>query len=226
MSSESFDLEKELVAVLRAGSAKALNLSDRWLQICPEVTVKQRIADLVLIHASTEPKLRRARVSYFEAAIVAFLLNRGPADVATIANELFSSAMDIELRTHRLARLGLVEITGHDVRATGRHLSADVRVVAIEAKLSRWREAVEQAAAYRTFANQSYIAMPFDVFQRNSAIVVACAMSEVGALAVYGDGTVEVVHGAPEVSPHSGEWVRLLSSFVGVAPGLERLQPR
>jgi hypothetical protein len=213
----NFDLEKQLIAALHDGSPRALNLSDRWLQICPEVTVKQRIADLVLIHASTAPNSKPARVSYFEAAIVAFLLDRGSANVQTIADELYSSASSVELRVSRLARLGLIEIDGRELRATGRHVSGDIRVVAIEAKLSRWREAVEQASSYRIFANESYIAMPTDIYVRSGEIWTACRHAEVGALAVRGDGTVDLVFEAPHVTPHSAEWVRLLSSFVGVA---------
>jgi hypothetical protein len=214
---QTFGLEKHLVAALHDGSARALNLDDRWWQIYPEVPVRQCIADLVLIHASSEPESKRARVTYFEAAILSFLLDRGTSHIETIADELFASMTSIESRAARLARLGLVDITASGVRATGRHMPGDVRIVAIEAKLARWREAIVQASSYRIFANQSYIALPGDVFERSSNIWSTCESAGVGALSVSGHGTVSVVFEAPDAEPQSAEWVRVLSSFVGVA---------
>jgi hypothetical protein len=212
-----FELEQALVETLHDHSAEALNLGDRWWQIHREVTVRQRIADLILVHASSEPDSKPARVTYFEAAILSFLLGRGSTTVQVIADALYSSAPSIESRAARLARLGLVELSDHQVRATGRHLPGDVGIVAIEAKLTRWREAVEQASSYRVFANQSYIAMPRDVFARSGGICATCREAGVGALSVEARGAVSVVIVAPEITPHSPEWVRLLSSFVGVA---------
>ncbi len=212
-----FELEQALVETLHAHSAYALNLSDRWWQIHREVTVRQRIADLILVHASSEPDSKPARVTYFEAAILSFLLDRGSTTVQVIADALYSNSPSIESRTARLARLGLVELSDDQVRATGRHLPGDVRIVAIEAKLTRWREAIDQASSNRVFANQSYIAMPRDIFARSERICAVCREAGVGALSVEAGGAMAVVTPAPQIAPHSPEWVRLLSSFVGVA---------
>lgn len=212
-----YELEKDLVAALHQRSPAALNLSDRWYQIHPEVTVGQRVADLVLIHASAAPVSRPARVSYFEAAILAYLLARGTATVDAIADELYSSPPSVESRAAKLARLGLVHFAGARLQPTGRHLPEGVRIIAIEAKLIRWREAVEQAAGYRCFANHSYVAMPNATFDRSGGIWSACQNAGVGALSAAPDGTIEVLIDAPDADPQSPEWVRLLSSFVGVA---------
>lgn len=212
----AFELEKQLVAALRDGSARALNLSSGWLQVWPEVTVRQCIADLVLVHAATQPDLRPTRVSYFEAAIIAFLLDRGPCDISTMSDVLLASTASIEVRAQRLARLGLVQIDGDGIRAVDL-LPSGVRIVAIEAKLTRWRVAVAQAASYRTFANQSYIAMPAELFGRQPAIELECRRANVGALAVRADGQIDLFVEAPDFVPHSPERVRVLSSLVGVA---------
>jgi len=34
------------------------------------------------------------------------------------------------------------------------------RIIALEAKLARWRDALKQARAYRRFADQSYVVLP------------------------------------------------------------------
>ena len=218
VAQNGFALEKELVDILRSGSPAALNVDAGWFRIIAEVAVRERIADLLIIHASAEPDSKPARMSYFEAAILAVLLERGAATAPTVADHLYASAGAVQARAETLARLGLVEIAAcGTLRATGRHQHSDARIVAIEAKLTRWREAIEQASHYRAFANQSYIAMPSALFDASGAILSTCEAAGVGALSVAPNGQITIVTEAPVHEPQSPEWVRLVSYVVGVA---------
>ncbi len=217
-SANGFDLERELVRVLEAQSIAALNLSARWHRMLSEVTIRSRIADLVVIHAPRQPQSKRARVTYFEAAILAMLLQHGASDLDAVADRLYSTALSVETRAKKLAQLGLLAFGSEgNMHPTGRHLPYDVGVIAIEAKLTRWRDAIAQAADYRGFANQSYIALPASVFERSNAILSECQDAGIGAMSVGPNGAISIPLEAPWVSPHSAEFVRFVSSEVGVA---------
>lgn len=218
VSNESgrFELERDLVEALRENVARALQLSPRWFDLRAEVTVRTRIADLILIHAATAPDTTPARISYFEAAILAALLERGVAAVDELAERLYSDTAAIQSRADRLARLGLIDVDDDGMlRPSGPAPLGDVRIIAIEAKLARWREAVAQATRYRTFANQSYVALPMPLVERSTAILHECLHAGIGVLAVIPDGTVMVIQEAPEIALQTPEWVRVVSGFVG-----------
>jgi DNA-binding Lrp family transcriptional regulator len=214
--SGGFTFEKDVVAALERGAASALNLTG-WTKVLREVRVRQRIADMVVIHASAQPLSKKTRVSYFEAAIVSELLQNGELPLAEVAHRLYSCEPSIDARASKLARLGLIDYAGDVLRPNGRDLVADVEIVAIEAKLTRWREAVEQATRYLEFANRSYIAMPAESFIAADPILSACAGAGVGALSVAADETVTLLMEARHREPQTTERVRLVSSFVGVA---------
>jgi DNA-binding Lrp family transcriptional regulator len=220
-----FALEKDLVYALWRSAATALHVDDRWHRVLREVTVRSRVADCLVVHASTQPVSKPMRMSYFEAAIIAVLLQRGASDIATIADQLFAYTESVESRVSKLIRFGLIDDTGLLLRATGRHLAADVYISAIEAKLTKWWDAIEQAERYLAFANHAFIAMPADVFDRNDDIVAECEGRGIGALAITPDGHVSMIAEPRDTTPQTPEWVRLVSSVVGIAPPLKRAEP-
>jgi len=79
-------------------------------------------------------------------------------------------------------------------------LDAEGRVLAFEAKLSRWRSAVNQAYKNTAFAHFSYVVLP-----EPSALVAAQApeqfrLRSIGLCAACPDG-LAVVFEAPQISP-------------------------
>jgi hypothetical protein len=224
-NSGAFALERDLVSALSRSAARALNVDDRWHHVLREVTVRSRVADCVVVHASVQPVSTPTRMTYFEAAIIALLLQRGESEISAVADQLFACAGSVESRVSRLVRLGLIDDTGVLLRATGRHLAADVHISAIEAKLTKWWDAIEQAEHYLTFANHAYIAMPADTFDRNDDIVAECEGRGLGALAVTPNGRVSMIAEPRDTTPQTPDWVRLVSSVVGIVPLLKRVQP-
>ena len=81
-----------------------------------------------------------------------------------------------------------------------------IEIVAVEAKLTRWREAIEQAHAYLAFANRAFVALPTSIIERESRITAACHAAELGLLAVSSEG-VAVVSSGGFHEPRSGSWV-------------------
>jgi hypothetical protein len=73
-------------------------------------------------------------------------------------------------------------------------------VLAIEAKLTRWREALHQAYRNRCFAHRSYVALPPEVAARAGRYASEFALRRVGIYAVSPHGLtliLECEHEAP-----------------------------
>ena len=101
------------------------------------------------------------------------------------------------------------------VRVTAKTIPIAAHVVAVEAKLTRWKEAVAQARDYLRFANEAYIAMPASIIGRNTKALAACADAGVGVIAVD-QVDARVVMRAAKSQPCSAEWVRILTHAVGL----------
>lgn len=155
-----------------------------------------------------------AGLTALESAIIATLMPARSLRDVTIARRLYSSVERIAPRLRSLERLGILKEATEGVFALRRGvLPKTTHVVAVEAKLRRWREAIEQAMSYLAFANQSYVALPRQVVTGNIALRTAANRSRVGVLAVDPDG-VTIARVAPRHPTRSADWVWLLSRAI------------
>jgi hypothetical protein len=76
----------------------------------------------------------------------------------------------------------------------------DGEVVAFEAKLTRWREAMHQAYRNTCFAHQSYVLLPWEVAERASRFQAEFDQRRVGVCAVKNGSLVKLVE-APRHEP-------------------------
>jgi hypothetical protein len=86
------------------------------------------------------------------------------------------------------------------------------RVVAVEAKQTRWRDAILQARRYTFFADQTYVA----VWARTAARVDKALLyrHRVGLIAVEENGDCRMVFKAPRVSPREENMNRVCAEFM------------
>jgi hypothetical protein len=158
-----------------------------------------------------------AGLTALEAAIIATLMPVRSLRDVTIARRLYSRVERIAPRLRSLERLGILKETTEGVFALRRRaLPKTAHVVAVEAKLRRWREAIVQAASYLGFANQSYVALPRQVIKNNTLLRTAAKGSRVGVLAVDPDG-VAIIYVAPRHRTRSADWIWLLSRTISMA---------
>lgn len=206
---DSFELESQLCDVLAAGLRDALGWSGEATMLS-EVQVGSVIPDLVLV----DPRRVGSSVGSltgFETWIVADLLRSRSRRVKTLSRRLFARP---EATTRAVARL---ERVGFLARASEASFSLredsfprDAEVVAIEAKLRRWREAIDQATEYLLFANCSYVALPKETIDGSMGILPACRHRGLGVIAVAPAG-IHVVRKAPRHQPRSAGWVSLVA---------------
>lgn len=156
-----FESELEFVAELEIRLPKVFASQATAWQISREVAVGRSIADVAaLLWKSPRPTQIPAPFSTAESVILAALRLHGPTRI-----DLLESRVGLRsggLRRGCLDRLEKWELIR---RMAGGYFGAGVlqwpkSIVAIEAKLTRWREALDQAIAYTQYADQSYVALP------------------------------------------------------------------
>jgi len=79
-------------------------------------------------------------------------------------------------------------------------VSVTGEVVAFEAKLDRWRDALHQAYRNTSFAHRSYVVLPLAVAERAASFSAEFEQRRVGLCAIQ-HGVVTVLHEAPRHDP-------------------------
>ena len=154
------------------------------LEVEREVAVGNTIADLVVMleRESGQPRIARP-LTVAESVMLSVLRRNGPL----LPNEM-ESLYGFNGKTEQillsLSKQGMISSarSGHVVPK--RRWWGARSMVAVEAKLLRWREALLQARAYRRYADEAYVALP--------EALAAPAISEVDKFRMYGVGLLIV----------------------------------
>jgi hypothetical protein len=213
-----FRLEKDLVTALRDRSAAVLTSAKadgNAHQILRERQVGMCIPDLLVVRSKLGGDRTPIRLSYFDCALLATTLKSGTVSAAHLAASTYSAPEQIGRRVLRLVKLGLMSRCSDGLRVPAKTVPSGTHVVAVEAKLTRWKDALAQARDYLRFANEAYIAMPASVIGRNATALAACADAGIGVIAVD-EVDARVVLRAKTHRPYSAEWVRIVTSSVGL----------
>lgn len=210
-----FDLESKLVNVLHQTSeaSRLFTRRNAELLVFREVELGGTIPDLVIVRrrSSHHDGRRPVRLTVFESWIIGELMRSGALRSTTITRKLFAFAKDTDRALKRLERRRFVTKTEDGAYALVEDFSARFEILAIEAKLTRWKAAIEQAKDYFRFSNLVYIALPESVIDRNGAIEEACEREGIGLIAVATDGIDLVVSPAPAAKPDQREWAWMLA---------------
>ena len=120
---------------------------------------------------------------------------------ARMAEHLGSKQSRAERVLSGLVHLGLVRLSsdGHFSLAESSREPL-VEVVAIEAKVSRWKEAVRQAVKNRQFSHRSYVALPWALAAKVSMDPLF-QIHHLGLLGIDEVGLVDILLAAPSARP-------------------------
>lgn len=171
-------------------SARASN----W-KIATELGVGLAIADLVVALFKRPVGANVRALSARESVVLAALRNRGTTRI-----DLLEAGCGLErggLRGPTLDRLvknGLVERLPGGCVALAGDWAEEVELIAIEAKLVKWKQALRQASNYGRYADSVYVLLPSSEARR-AACIEAATMAGIGLLIVE-DGQLEE-HVAP-----------------------------
>lgn len=212
-----FDLESKLLAVLeqhaRSRSASPFAKSGTELLVMPQVSVGQVIPDLVVVRSVTSVRSARPskeiRLTGLESWVVGELLATGALAESTLTYRLFTRTESTRAALAKLEKAGVVRRTEAETYILTADFSTRFEIVSVEAKLTKWRAAIEQAKTYLRFSDETFIALPASVIDRNPRIYDRCIVEGVGLLAVTKRGVRVAVapRSAAKPDPREKTWV-------------------
>jgi hypothetical protein len=143
-----------------------------------------------LLFITSEPAvLALAQADLSNAQILAYLRGVGRARVETIVRRLNRSPESVTTALQSLVEAEAITQDAQNFSLTPPWRSILPEVIAIEAKVSNWRQALRQAARNRIFSHRSFIALPGHIADRVSS-EPAFAQLGLGILAVGSQGEV------------------------------------
>lgn len=179
-----------------------------------EVPIGGCIPDLVLVRFAEipSPALWPARRSFRHAFVISLLRQRGPLRIQTIASKAFESADRIQPVVDDLLMTGALSRASTGTVSLSHPLAfMEAQVIAVEAKLRRWKDALKQAAQYTSFANRSVVAMDVGGVPRSADALDQFRRSGIGLCAIGPEGAEWLV--VPRSTQRRGpEWEYLVSS--------------
>ncbi|WP_163988364.1 hypothetical protein [Pyxidicoccus caerfyrddinensis] len=175
-----------------------------------ELQVGAVIPDLLFVQL---PKAKRKRLdffgraSFFDAFVVAELSRQGSLSCEELSERLFVQPARVVESVRKLRRLGLVRMKSDRYVLVAGRFPLSARVVAVEAKLIKWRDAVEQAKSYLQFSNKSYVAVPEELVGLRE-LRAECRHSGLGLIGVGRDSVrVELRGRFRKVNSPSWAWI-------------------
>lgn len=95
-----------------------------------------------------------------------------------------------------------IEYSSHDrlTKINGFYPYCD-EIVTVEAKITKWRKAAEQAIRHRLFSNRTYIALDKRYLHRAIKYISSFRKEKIGILSVNENGTTKLILKAPLIKP-------------------------
>jgi len=206
--------------------------------IMSHFTVGTIIPDLIagVWHGST-PVHPMPRVSYVEAAVLSVVQARGTMTVRDLNEHLNLTESGAHRALTSLEHKGAIHHLDDSLVAVENNSLCNLRILAFELKMSRWRDALRQAGRYREFAHQSYVVLDATQTRPTLQMLNAFDAAGVGLLLQYGGFSDQAVPAA-QACPASAATIqvsRALATRAAIdqrelhsrerAPLLENLEP-
>jgi hypothetical protein len=127
--------------------------------------------------------------------ILAWLATQKVAHQETLRENLLLSQYATESAVSALKRVGAVSKrdSGEVELRSEFNVSASIRLIAIEMKLKKWREALAQALEYRKFADEAYVVLDGNQAQLNASVRDAFVANGVGLFLQHSEGLEEKI---------------------------------
>jgi hypothetical protein len=167
-------------------------------RVCKEVGVGRTIADIVALDWPKQAAEPREPLNVLESVVLSRLRRGGSTRIDLLESICGVGRQGLrDGRLDRLASWGMLRFHRGGRVTLPETWQERIRVVALEAKLTRWKTALRQAGAYRKYADESYVVLPERYIARPLASRSLFDASGVGLLKVTAAALVEVIGAAP-----------------------------
>jgi len=172
---------------------KIASLPDRLVHL-REPTVGNVIPDLLFGEWTDDLRPLKRNFTLVEARILALLEQRDELLESEISQILHLSVPAAARAFKRIQGSGLVLQTRNGkISLDAGCFTKAFFLTAVELKLRRWREALDQAINYLRFADRAYVVLDGDQIARDEEMIKAFRESRVGLFMLRGGGLTEVV---------------------------------
>ncbi len=218
-----FDLESEMIPYIYAGLPSLLGFPDSFAH-ASELPVNNKVVDIVAAPidkaklASSESLGKiLGKLSMVQLDVLSLFVGRRIVSIQYLAQKTFMSAAEIHSNfLNVFDQYGLVShLSRYSYTSTAWVNALPPYMVAIEAKLTKWQEALDQAVANKVFANISCVVLAKNGRDIPEKVLNRFSDEGIGLLTVDGYGKIEIaVRASQTVSSvtrdHSFQMVRLL----------------
>lgn len=220
-----FSFERDMLAPLADALPSLLELGDDLqVRILREPTIGLVIPDLLIgVWRCDRSPRAYASATWVDAHFRALVERECVITTDEVRARLHLSLHAAAASEARLARHGVLlrcagtaAIEGETIAwtlAPGSETSG-VEIVAIEAKLSRWHDAVAQAASYLSFAHRSYVALDGNRVRVTTEMLAAVKAAKVGLMLQHGRILRIAVQAPLQLTPCTPERVIAMTKLV------------
>jgi hypothetical protein len=219
-----FRLERHMLTPLADGLPSLLGFGGDWtVRILREPTMGLIIPDL-LLGAWRPDRTPRAypATTWIDAHVRALIEREGVVTPEALRERLHLSPNAAAASEARLLRHGLITrchgvTDAADAQAWTLAPGAqttELEIVAVEAKLSRWQDAVAQAASYLTFADRAYVVVDGNRVRLTPALLAVVDAARVGLVLQHGRVLRHVASAPVQPPPRTPERVLAVTKLV------------
>jgi hypothetical protein len=208
-----FRFERDMFASLSELLPERITSAPDRLVHLREPTVGNVIPDLLFGEWSEDLRPLKRNFTFIEARILALLEQRDELLESEVSQILHLSAPAAARAFKRIQESGLVFPTrAGKISLDAGCFTRAVLVTAVELKLRRWREALDQAVDYLKFADRAYVVLDGDQIRRDEEMIRSFGASRVGLFMLRAGGLAEVVvaQAQPCISPQRVQAVQKL----------------
>jgi len=186
----SFRFEREMLEPLIATLPEALGLDAAFtageLTIIQTPAVGNVIPDLLIGRWQGVPSGQFAAVTFVEAAALSFIQSVGSSTISQFSDRFHLSVGAADRTLQKLTRRNFLGLNGEGkyyLEASANPRSC--QLTAVEVKLSRWRDALDQATNYLVFADLAYVVLDGQRFVVRPEVMNEFRSAGVGLLLQY-----------------------------------------
>jgi DNA-binding MarR family transcriptional regulator len=187
----SYNYERDLVKSFHNQNLAIFNKYELLISK-KEVPVSECIPDLIFIGVNNYPESSwfKKRLSSKHHYIIWLLKKMGDLDVPSLAEMSYMRASKISTLVQELIKADYIKDQQNGYYALSqRYASIEAKVIAVEAKLRNWKQALSQAIRYSQFADLVMVAMDSDSVLGRVNIIEEYKAHNIGLCAVSSDET-------------------------------------
>lgn len=185
-----------------------------------EVPVGEVIPDLVCIRFSHFPKITisSSKWSFRHAYLLWLLRRRSRLTLSSLTRLTYDRKEKVELLVEDLMKSGtVVQLPTGSFALSEQLASMRAEVIAVEAKLDRWTEALRQACNYQRFADRVFVAMDYERIMTKNVPVTEFVRNGVGLFGVS-KNDIQFFNRGRRFRSTGPEWEYLVSSTLATRP--------